>query len=337
MFKRFRRNSQLGILVLLGLTTSFTLALFGAYRLWSGDGAAAAIDLGMVALILAPVLYAMRSGNTGGAGAFLCAVNSMGCAAACLVIGPVALPWIYLVMMTNFFISGPRQALACNLLLVLAVMLMPGLFYSTLEGVSVAVTSALVTLFAYLFALRVSNDQLVLEEMASLDALTGLPNRRTMEHALADAVARNRGSAGTFGLLILDIDHFKEVNDSYGHAAGDAAIADLAAILKFEMRRQDRVFRFGGEEFVVLLRVDTPEGLWAASERLRLAVRNALRGPGGRITVSLGGAMAGDEERWQEWFSLADAALYRAKNNGRDSSFTSGFSDPVPAVAADDG
>ena len=142
LFKRFRRNSQLGILVLLGLTTSFTLALFGAYRLWSGDGAAAAIDLGMVALILAPVLYAMRSGNTAGPGAFLCAVNSVGCAAACLVIGPVALPWIYLVMMTNFFISGPRQALAFNLLLVLAVMLMPGLFYSTLGGVSVAVTSA---------------------------------------------------------------------------------------------------------------------------------------------------------------------------------------------------
>lgn len=333
MFKRFRRNSQLGILVLLGLTASFCLALFGCYRLLHADWGAAAIDFGMVVLIGMPVIYALRSGNTVGPGVFLATVNSLGCAAACLIIGPVALPWSYLVLMTNFFITGPRQALVCNLLLVLALMLIPGMFESAIQLVSVAVTAALVTLFACLFALRVSNDQQVLEEMASLDALTGLPNRRTMEHALQEAVLKHRIGKETFGLLILDIDHFKEVNDTYGHAAGDTAIADLAAILKFEMRRQDRVFRFGGEEFVVLLRIDSIEGLQAASERLRLAVRSALRGPGGRITVSLGGVMAGDEERWQEWFSLADAALYRAKNNGRDSSFISGSAAPTPPHA----
>jgi diguanylate cyclase (GGDEF)-like protein len=150
-----------------------------------------------------------------------------------------------------------------------------------------------------------------------------------MEQALEEAVILQRAGKHSHGLLIADIDHFKEVNDSYGHAAGDAAIADLGAILKFEMRKHDRVFRFGGEEFVMLLDVDTPEDLRAASERLRQAVRNGLRGPAGRITVSLGGAMAGEEERWQEWFSLADEALYRAKNNGRDSSVIAGLATPA--------
>lgn len=329
MLNRFQRNSQLGIIVLLGLTTASTLAIFAVYRAWHGQWAAAAIDFGIVVLICVPVLYAMRTGNTAGPGAFLCAANSLSCAVACYVIGAASLPWVYLVLMTNFFIAGSRQALAFNLLLSSALLFIPHMFGAPVDRMSAAAAAGLVTLFAYLSALRVSSDHQVLEELASSDALTGLPNRRMMERALEEAMILQRIGKRSHGLLIADIDHFKEVNDSYGHAAGDAAIADLGAILKFEMRKHDRVFRFGGEEFVMLLDVDTPEDLQAAGERLRQAVRNGLRGPAGRITVSLGGAMAGEEERWQEWFSLADEALYRAKNNGRDSSVIAGL--PVPA------
>jgi diguanylate cyclase (GGDEF)-like protein len=325
LLNRFQRNTQLGIIVLLGLTTALTLAIFAVFRAWQGQWAAASIDFVIVVLLCAPVLYAMRTGNTSGPGAFLCAANSLSCAVACYVIGAGSLPWVYLVLMTNFFIAGSRQALAFNLLLSAALLFIPHMFETPVDRMSAAAAGGLVTLFAYLFALRVSSDQQVLEELASLDALTGLPNRRMMERALEEATAAPRSGQRSHGLLIVDIDHFKDVNDSYGHAAGDAAIADLAAILKFEMRKQDRVFRFGGEEFVVLLGADSAEDLLAASERLRQAVRNGLRGPAGRITVSLGGAMAGEEERWQEWFSLADEALYRAKNNGRDSSVIAGL------------
>lgn len=325
MLNRLQRNSQLGIIVLLGLTTVLTLAIFAVYRALHGQWAAASIDFGIVVLIGGPVLYALRTGRTIGPGMLLCTTNSLGCAVACYVIGPASLPWVYLVLMTNFFIAGPRQALVFNLLLTLVLLFLPHMFGLPVDRMSAAVVAALVTLFAYLFALRVSSDHQVLEELASLDVLTGLPNRRMMERALEEAMMLQRAGKRRHGLLIADIDRFKEVNDTHGHAAGDAAIADLGAILKFEMRKHDRVFRFGGEEFVMLLDVDTPEDLRAASERLRQAVRNGLRGPAGRITVSLGGAMAGEEERWQEWFSLADEALYRAKNSGRDSSVIAGL------------
>jgi len=329
LLRRFQRNSQLGILVLLGLTTAFMLAIFAVYRALQGQWVPASIDFSIVLLICVPVIYAMRTGRTVGPGVFLCTTNSLSCAVACYVIGPASLPWVYLVLMTNFFIAGPRQALAFNLLLTVVLLLMPHLFAMPVDRMSAAVAAALVTLFAYLSALRISTDHRELEDLASLDALTGLPNRRMMERALEEAVAMHRTGKRSHGLLIADLDHFKEVNDTHGHGAGDAAIADLAAILKFEMRKQDHVFRFGGEEFVMLLEVDGLEDLRAASERLRLAVRAGLRGPGGRITVSLGGAMAGDEERWQEWFSLADEALYRAKNNGRDSSVIVGLAEPA--------
>ena len=285
---------------------------------------AAAADLGITLMIGGAMAHALRRGRAAGAGAFLCVANSVGCAVACLILGSTALPWIYLVLMTNFFLTGARLALALNVLLGAALMLMPDMFVQQIDRISAAAAAALATLFAYLFAVRVSTDHQQLEDLASLDALTGLPNRRMMERALEEALRDRRLGAGIYGLVIVDIDHFKEVNDTYGHTAGDAAIADLASILTFEMRRHDRVFRFGGEEFVVLLVVDDHAGLRAASERLRNAVRNGLRGPGGRITISLGAALLSDEERWQDWFSLADAALYRAKNNGRDSAFVAG-------------
>ena len=332
LLKRSNPESQLRIITVLGTATALTLGLFAVYRLAIGHWWAAAADLVMTLVIGGAMAYALRSGRAAGAGAFLCVANTVGCAVACLIIGSTALPWIYLVLMTNFFLAGARLALACNMLLGAAMMVMPGMFVQHIDRISAAVTAALVTLFAYLFAVRVSTDHQQLEELASLDALTGLPNRRMMERALEEALRDQRLGAGMYGLVIVDIDHFKEVNDTYGHTAGDAAIADLASILTFEMRRHDRGFRFGGEEFVVLLVVDDHAGLRAASERLRHAVRNGLRGPGGRITISLGAALVSDEERWQDWFSLADAALYRAKNNGRDSVFVAG--DPLRTDAS---
>jgi len=143
--------------------------------------------------------------------------------------------------------------------------------------------------------------------------------QREVQRADRQKKSRFKGGEGRFGLGVPDLDHFKDVNDQYGHAAGDAAIADLASILRFEMRRNDQVFRFGGEEFVALLELDGTDNLEAATERLRKAVRSSLRGPGGRITISLGAAMLREQEKtWHDWFSRADAALYRAKSAGRD-------------------
>ena len=325
MFEQLKKDSQLRILTLLGLTTALILSLFALYRASRGEWAAAVTDVVIVIALCAPVAWALYTGNTRGPGLFLCVINSIACATASWVIGPAASQWLYLVLMSNFFVTTPLPALLSNLALTVAVLSMPHLFGSNLQTVAVAITAALVTFFAYLFAIRVRDDQKQLETMASLDALTGVANRRMMERALTAAVDRRNEGGGSHGLIILDLDLFKEVNDTYGHAAGDAAIADLATILKFEMRRDEAIFRFGGEEFVAVVAVNTPDELKAVAERLRTAVRNGLRGPAGRITVSLGAAMLGNEERWQEWFSLADEALYRAKKNGRDNTVVAEF------------
>lgn len=316
-----RRDFRLDIIILLGSITAATIATFGAYRWLSGQYAMAWVDFAIVAGVSLPVLYGWRTGDGDRAGAVLCVLNSVGALAACAVIGHTALTWIYLVLLTNFFIANRWLAVTCNLAMLVGLLLLPDFFHEDgFHAVSVAVSVLLITGFSYIFAERTQGDRAQLEQLAAMDALTGVPNRRSMERALATAVQEFHAGRRQFGLVVLDLDRFKEVNDQYGHAAGDAAIADLASILRFEMRRHDQVFRFGGEEFVVLLELDSSADLEAATERLRKAVRDGLRGPGGRITISLGAAMMREQEKtWHDWFSRADAALYHAKAAGRDS------------------
>ncbi|WP_447939725.1 diguanylate cyclase [Pseudoxanthomonas mexicana] len=314
-----RRDFRLDIITLLGSITAITIASFGLYRWAAGDLLMAGFDFAVVAIVCLPVVYAWRTGDSRRAGNALSIFNSGATCVACMLGGHTALTWTYLVLLTNFFIAHRWLAVACNLALIAAIQALPDFFHDGIHAMSVLISALLITVFSFIFASRTQDDRARLERLAALDALTGLPNRRTMERVLSDAVEAFQRSGRGFGLVVLDLDKFKEVNDLYGHAAGDAAIADLASILRFEMRRNDQVFRFGGEEFVVLVEVDSSADLEAATERLRKAVRGALRGPGGRITISLGSALLREQEKtWHDWFSRADAALYRAKSAGRD-------------------
>ncbi|NCT70260.1 MAG: GGDEF domain-containing protein [Xanthomonadaceae bacterium] len=314
-----RRDFRLDIIVLQGAITAVTIASFGLYRGWQGQWAMAVFDLGVVLAVASPVAYAWRTGDAR-AGNVLAVLNTGASFGACVMLGHTALGWTYLVLLTNFFIAHRWTAVICNLLLIVAMQLLPGFFHDGVHALSMAVSAVLVTVFSLIFAARTQDDRVQLERLAAMDALTGVPNRRSMERALSEAVDRFQRGECCFGLVVLDLDHFKDVNDQYGHAAGDAAIADLASILRFEMRRNDQVFRFGGEEFVALLELDSRDALESATERIRKSVRGSLRGPGGRITISLGAALLREQEKtWHDWFSRADAALYRAKMAGRDS------------------
>ena len=158
---------------------------------------------------------------------------------------------------------------------------------------------------------------------AGLDGLTQLPSRRTlMEHVpLALAQAEKEGSS--LGLLVLDIDHFKKVNDSCGHVAGDAVIRRVAWVLRNQIRKEDFPARYGGEEFVVLLPHATPDMLYSTAQRIGQAMRAEVVAHDGeriRVSVSLGAHVQKVHAgvRWEDMLAAADAALYEAKNLGRD-------------------
>jgi diguanylate cyclase (GGDEF)-like protein len=182
-----------------------------------------------------------------------------------------------------------------------------------------------ISLAALLGALIVSwgrNERMQeLERQASQDALTGLSNRRRFEEDLAAAMARSRRDRSTGALLMLDLDRFKQVNDSQGHPAGDALIKNVAEVLRRRTRASDFLARIGGDEFAVILPRCSREEAVLAAEAIACEVRDhrseETEGP---VTVSIGVAMFGDDPRTSlaTVVSEADAAMYAAKDEGRD-------------------
>jgi diguanylate cyclase (GGDEF)-like protein len=116
----------------------------------------------------------------------------------------------------------------------------------------------------------------------------------------------------------MDLDHFKQINDSFGHQAGDQVLVAFVDLIKRSSRQEDRLFRFGGEEFLLLLPNTDEHGLLAASTHLQQQIAQNLPGPGGPVTVSIGGAILRNHEHWESWLERADQCLYQAKSAGRN-------------------
>ena len=157
------------------------------------------------------------------------------------------------------------------------------------------------------------------EEAAFTDHLTGLANRRRFERQLEREVTRTLRYTRPFCLLLLDIDHFKQVNDNYGHETGDETIRLVAKILQAGTRGIDTAARIGGEEFALLLTETELTGGLEVAERLRLAIKNEEIPGAGHVTASFGVAefpLCAPTGR--ELLSVADNAMYEAKRQGRD-------------------
>ena len=171
----------------------------------------------------------------------------------------------------------------------------------------------------------------IAEQRAATDALTGLPNRRSLDDSVRMLVARAQRSGTPLALLSLDLDHFKHVNDTYGHAAGDSLLAALGALLRSSVRASDFAARAGGEEFTVLLADTDRAGARALAEKIRKAVQE-LDVPEvmQRVTISIGLAVLPDDAvDADQLLRNADRALYTAKSNGRNrtESFATGAHD----------
>ena len=169
--------------------------------------------------------------------------------------------------------------------------------------------------------LRAEDDADRARRDALTDDLTGLPNRRLFDAALAGRLENMSRYGWQFGLLIVDIDHFKAVNDEHGHAFGDAVLVGVAATLRGAVRSGDVLARWGGEEFAVLVESSDDAGLVDAAERLRVLVARSEVRDGGithEVRVSVGASLAQPDDTAASLFARADAALYQAKNGGRD-------------------
>ncbi|MFY0614826.1 MAG: diguanylate cyclase [Hyphomicrobiaceae bacterium] len=161
-----------------------------------------------------------------------------------------------------------------------------------------------------------------LRHLSVTDHLTGISNRRKFLSDLKAAHGKVRQDRGTYSLVMIDVDHFKNVNDTFGHAMGDQVLKRLSQLIKSELRPLDQVCRYGGEEFVVLLPDTSIGGAFSTAERIRNAAKDQLFETDGQsiqITISVGATQIDSrDEQFDAALARADSALYQAKELGRD-------------------
>lgn len=171
---------------------------------------------------------------------------------------------------------------------------------------------------------RIVRLEQTLNQLASRDALTQCWNRRMIDELFANSIAESTRKRSKFSLMVLDIDHFKQVNDTFGHSGGDAALKHVVNILNTNLREYDQVGRYGGEEFVILLPATDRNEAWGVAERIRSAIQfqptilsDELKID---LTVSIGIAEfdRSRDANQSAFFERADKALYTAKQTGRN-------------------
>jgi diguanylate cyclase (GGDEF)-like protein len=190
--------------------------------------------------------------------------------------------------------------------------------YDRATVAAIGISMGLTWLVSALLVFAMTAQSRRLRDMAITDSLTGAFNRRYLELQAFKAVQDWERYRRPVSLLLLDLDHFKRVNDKFGHAIGDAALQRLVKLIQQRIRKVDTLCRFGGEEFMVLLSETTAQKARFVAEELRAAVEREKLLPEGSMTVSVGVCDVTQVQDMEHWFKLVDAALYQAKHNGRN-------------------
>jgi|AntDeeMinimDraft_6_1070357.scaffolds.fasta_scaffold00984_8 diguanylate cyclase (GGDEF)-like protein len=317
--KRFQADFRLSLITLFCLPAAIAIGGFAVFRAIDHNWLMATVDSLLVAALLGILAFSWFTGRTRGAGIILVFFTGCGVLAVVYLAGLVGLFWAFVDVIASFFLSPPMFAVP-KVIIVTVVALILGVDagLGTLPLISFATTIFVVALFAYSFAIRSKAQADELEELATRDSLTGAGNRRMLEEELEIAIACFERDTINTGLLMLDLDDFKQINDKFGHAEGDDVLRHFATLMENHSRRGDRFFRFGGEEFVLLLQDVDLKGLDTAARHIHQVIRDYLTYSGGEVTCSIGGALIRKDDNWERWLQRADQALYSAKNAGRD-------------------
>lgn len=318
MAERLRTDFQLSIITLLGAAAIFGIVPFAFYRFMEHNVLAGVTDSVISLGIVINVVYAWITGETERSG-FVLAVF---CCVAAVIISSllenVGHMWVYPVLVATFFLTRPTAAILLNTATIVAIVIYATSLQSTESLFAFFTTCIVVSACAFIFALRNEHQREEMANLARRDPLTGARNRRSMDDALKLAVSTAERVGTTYAMVILDLDYFKRINDKHGHSLGDDILIRLTKLVDDNTRQTDQLFRFGGEEFVLLMPGVDLQGMKAVVHSLRQKIRNHLRSPDGPVTASFGAALLHEDESWESWLKRADDALYRAKDAGRD-------------------
>lgn len=319
MFKRLQSDFQLGIVLIYGFCAATLITAFSVYRFLTGSVAGGLLDMFLVLAISAMVVYGWRSNKTEVAGKFLVLLNVLGTTLSTVMLGDTGLYWVFVAVSVNFFLTRSIVfAAVCNAAMLLAVLGFNRNFSEPVVIWTFLSTGSLLTLLSAIVSRQNRLQHERLQHLATIDPLTGAYNRRNMEqelHMAVDEFGRNRTP---MALLLFDLDHFKAINDRHGHDKGDDVLVLFADLVIGNTRKVDRFFRYGGEEFLLLVKGIGYAEAHSIAEKVRTSTESTLGASIGKVTVSVGIAGIRVGESYEKWLARTDEALYRAKREGRN-------------------
>lgn len=319
MFKRLHSEFQLGLILIYGCCAVSLVSCFAVYRFMSGSITGGLLDLGLVLAIACMVYYGWRTGKVELSGRALVVFNVIGTLLSTLLLGDTGLYWVFVSISVNFFLTQSTWfATASNVLMLLTVILLSQGFTNQVNLWTFLSTGTMLTLLSAIVSRQNRLQQQRLQHLSITDPLTGAYNRRNMEQELQLSVEEFRRTGTTMCLLLFDLDHFKAINDKYGHDKGDDVLVTFSELVSANTRKVDRFFRLGGEEFLMLLKGAALDQAIAIAEKIRTATESSPALPLVRVTVSIGVAALGPDDSWEQWLAHADAAMYKAKQSGRN-------------------
>lgn len=314
-----KRTTEEYIILSISGASALCVAPFFFIRLYYGEWSIAVLDLFAVLSTSCLFAYVYQTSKILFARWILASLCILVVVGTIILKGTQQLVWLFPSLIGLFFLLKPNIALSISVLLItgLGIFLWQELNYILLVQY---VFSTLITLmFSYAFADRMLRQQKMLRELSIKDPLTGAGNRRAMEEMLLKTtklgISKNKPLPC---LILIDLDEFKKINDQYGHSAGDNILRDFAHITSQILSEHDRLYRFGGEEFVVISHHRDQDSASVLAESIRETIDQYEFDQKLHVTISLGIAEYKPDETGFEWLGRADQAMYRAKDAGRN-------------------
>ncbi len=316
-----RGDFRLRVITAIALVALVFVGPFAVYRFIVGPPIVGVINTIIVITGGAIAVYAHTTGRADRAGAAISILLAFAALAVSALLGLNGVVWVYPIVIFLFYLSPPLLALSLIVVVLGGIVLLQlnstvAVFAHGDELASFLVSATTATIFSGIFAGQARKQREQLLHWATHDPLTGLGNRRSLEHELKVAVSAARRHNRAYGLIIMDTDNFKEINDTRGHAVGDRVLQRMADVITGSTRIGDRSFRYGGDEFITILPDVDGEALHTVCQKLVHGIEEQTRAQGTPITVSLGAALLGPSEDSDAWNRRADQSMYRAKQLG---------------------
>ncbi len=312
------KSTQSRILQILSLGIALGVLPFTIFRYIQQDWYIAFLDTIIVLGMGGIFVYVYKTDNVKKASLALILIALLGNVFAFYLKGISQMNWIYPSMFASYFVMSPKQGVIFNFIMLS--LYFPKLF-TLLDSVNVAtviITIIITNIFAYVFSSGLRSQEITLRKMASEDYLTSTGNRRSLKFAMNELYEKLKNSDKTATIMLLDLDHFKRVNDTYGHIKGDEVLVRLSELLRGFFQDRDSIFRFGGEEFLVICRDVSKQKAHDLAEEFRTIVKNNIVIAEKQQTISLGVCEYSKQESIDQWIHRVDLALYQAKKQGRD-------------------